>query len=63
MMNIFMKKICNPKKWVLWLLNKKIAYLIPDKTFLSLKYWALLDKKINWICPTTFNEKLQWLKL
>ncbi|MEK6263430.1 MAG: glycosyl transferase [Clostridium sp.] len=62
-MNAFMQKISNPRKWMLWLLDKKIAYLIPDKTYLSLKYWALIEKKINLICPTTFNEKLQWLKL
>ena len=62
-MNSFMKKISNPRKWILWLLNKKIAYLIPDKTYLSLKYWALMNKKINWIYPINFNEKLQWLKL
>lgn len=34
-----------------------------DESFLKLKYWAKLGKKLNLDAPCTFNEKLQWLKL
>lgn len=34
-----------------------------DKTYLSLVYRSRFKKKLNWDNPTTFNEKLQWLKL
>ena len=37
--------------------------LIPDKLFLSLKFYQKLGRKIYWNNPKTFNEKLQWLKL
>lgn len=34
-----------------------------DKKYLELKYQVIMDKKLNLDNPTTFNEKLQWLKL
>lgn len=40
--------------WLNWL---------PDKTYLSLLFRALLKKRMNWDDPKTFNEKMQWLKL
>lgn len=36
---------------------------VPDKEYLKLRYWAVFGKKLNLKNPTTFNEKLQWLKL
>lgn len=36
---------------------------LPDKPYLTLKYWACMGKKLNLDNPVTFNEKLQWLKL
>ncbi len=41
----------------------KIALLLPDKVFLSLKYYKTFRVFPNWKSPKTFNEKLQWLKL
>lgn len=41
----------------------KIGKLLPDKLFLSLNYYHMFNKWINWKNPRTFNEKLQWLKL
>lgn len=37
--------------------------ILSDKTYLKLKFLALLGKKLNLKNPQTFNEKLQWLKL
>lgn len=36
---------------------------IPDKTMLKIEYKMKIGKKLNLKNPTTFNEKLQWLKL
>ena len=40
-----------------------ISRLIPDKTFLELKYRYKIGSKLNLRNPRTYNEKLQWLKL
>lgn len=53
------------------ILNKSIARLaeygafnwMDDERYLKLLYWARMGKKLNLTNPTTFNEKLQWLKL
>ena len=45
---------------------KKIKYslrFIPDKMFLQIYYFARFKKFINFKNPTTYNEKLNWLKL
>lgn len=41
----------------------KLAAVLPDKLYLSLKYRMKFGKNINWENPQTFNEKLQWLKV
>lgn len=41
----------------------KIMSLIPDKVFLSLKFYKYFGRFPNWKDPQTFSEKLQWLKL
>lgn len=40
-----------------------LSHLVPDKLYLSLQYKTIFGETINWKNPTTFNEKLQWLKL
>ena len=40
-----------------------IGCCIPDKLFLSIKYYKKFGKTINWKNPSTYNEKLQYLKL
>ena len=40
-----------------------IGRLMPDKLFLTLKYYQKFGNWINWKNPQTFNEKLQWLKI
>lgn len=64
-MNKLLKGLRNPYKVLLrlLLLVPGLAERIDDKTYISIKYRAHMGKKINWDNPTTFNEKLQWLKL
>lgn len=44
-------------------LIKKCSRLLPDKAYLKIKYKYSFGKKLDLEHPTTFNEKLQWLKL
>ena len=37
--------------------------LLPDKTYLSLKFYQEFGRFPNWKNPHTYSEKLQWLKL
>lgn len=41
----------------------RVYSIIPDDKYLALRYWAMLDKKIDLRNPKSFNEKMQWLKL
>lgn len=38
-------------------------FLFPDKLYLKIMFWAQMGYKLNLNKPTTFSEKLQWLKL
>ena len=40
-----------------------LARMIPDKTFLKIKFRIKMGRKLDLKNPQTFNEKLQWLKL
>lgn len=37
--------------------------MLPDKLYLSLKFYKKFGRFPNWKDPKTYNEKLQWLKL
>lgn len=54
--------IKNPVLVVLALLDR-LAFIFPDKLFLKIKYYLIINKPLNLENPTTFNEKLQWLKI
>lgn len=41
----------------------RLARLLPDKMYLSLKFYKYFGRFPNWKDPKTYNEKLQWLKL
>lgn len=41
----------------------KLLRLLPDKPYLTLKYYKQFGHLPNWKNPHTFSEKLQWLKL
>lgn len=45
------------------LMGSFLYKLMPDKMALDLCYYNIFGRRINWKNPTTFNEKLQWLKL
>ena len=42
---------------------RKWSHLLPDDLYLKAVYRLMVGKKLNLIHPTSFNEKLQWLKL
>ena len=39
------------------------GHILPTKIYLSLRYRIIFGKWINWKNPTSFTEKLQWLKV
>ena len=55
--------IKDPKKIIIYMMNKNIMWFLPDKVYLKIKYKLMMGKKLNIDNPKTFNEKLQWLKL
>lgn len=59
----FGKYIKEPKLIVLYLASKGFFNFMDDKSYLKLMFRCKLGRKLNLDCPTTFNEKLQWLKL
>lgn len=61
--NKVLEYLHNPLKIVNYLDARGGLKLLPDKLYLRLKYFSCLGKKLNLKNPTTFNEKLQWLKL
>lgn len=42
---------------------KHLGFLFPDKLYLSLRYRLIKGHWINWLSPTLFTEKIQWLKV
>ena len=45
-------------------LLKKFSYFIPnDKLYLSLRWFTVNHRLVNWEKPIRFTEKLQWLKI
>ena len=53
----------HPTKIILHLSGHGIFHLMPDETYLKIIYRCRMGRKLNLSNPTTFNEKLQWLKL
>lgn len=51
------------KKIGIYILNKIKFKNIKDETILKIKYYFVMEKKLDLLKPKTFNEKLQWLKL
>lgn len=70
-----MSKIKTIKK--LWMLNRrgffvacfnnlnhtKLFRWMSDKSFLTIAYWIHTGKRMDWKNPTSFTQKIQWLKL
>ena len=55
----------NPKDFAFRLLARSAKWFRDDKKYINLKWWVVNfygHEKIDWDNPTTFNEKLNWLK-
>ena len=53
-------------KWLIkpvYFRMQKALMIIPDELFIKMKYRIRFGKKLNLKNPTTYNEKLNWLKL
>ena len=63
-MNERMKRVLkNPAKIFITLGAKGIFSWMKDKTYLKIMFRILVGDSLNLDNPTTFNEKLQWIKL
>jgi hypothetical protein len=51
------------KKYLKLRLAKFLSYIFTDKIFIKIQYLIKTHKKLNLKNPTTYNEKIQWLKL
>lgn len=60
-MNKIIKGILHPEKIIVELGRK--TSLIPDKVYLSAYFLNSLNTRLNLNNPSTFSEKIQWLKL
>lgn len=52
-----------PWVWINYLNNTGLQSILPDRLVVSCEYRSAFGKKLNLKDPSTFNEKLQWLKL
>ena len=55
--------VFNPYEWMKLYINSKHARNLDDVTYTKIKYRAYMKQKLNLENPTTYNEKIQWLKL
>lgn len=62
-MSALLKLIKNPARVIFLLDRVGVSKLISDRQYLKIKYRASMGKKLNLKNPTTYTEKLQWLKL
>ena len=44
-------------------LTHTLGQWLPDSTYIKLRYWFMMGKRLDLKNPKTFQEKLQWLKL
>lgn len=57
------KGIRDPRVFCFNILKLKISRILPDRIQVSLLYRLHMGRRLNLKNPTSFNEKLQWLKL
>ncbi len=55
--------ICQPIQLIHPLGRRGLLNWLPDRPYLMWKFKAGMGRKLALNCPTSFNEKLQWLKL
>ncbi|SDC92153.1 TupA-like ATPgrasp [Priestia aryabhattai B8W22] len=61
--NICKRYLHSPTKLVLTFGKKGLFNWVPDPLYLKLLYWSETKKALRLDNPSTYNEKLQWLKL
>lgn len=44
-------------------ISRFVAHCLPDKLYLSIKFYTKMGYWMNWKNPQTFCEKIQWLKI
>ncbi len=62
-LSTFNRYIKKPKKIVRILGRYGFFNWMPDRPYLKLVYWCETGKKLNLDNPSTYNEKIQWMKL
>lgn len=61
-MNSTMKKY-SLRYMIEWLLSRKVSKKFSDSLYVKLMYYSRTGKRLNISNPSSFNEKLQWMKL
>ena len=51
------------QRMILALSRRGLFDWMPDKSYLMIKYYACMGRKLNLKKPQSYSEKLQWLKL
>lgn len=55
--------IRNDKVTFLAAMIEKLNFIFSDKLYLKMQFRLRMGYPLNLVCPKTFNEKIQWLKL
>lgn len=63
MENKIKKIFKEPRRALMYLIDKKFFRILPDKQYLKIKYKIAYGRKLDLKNPKSYNEKLQWLKL
>lgn len=58
-----LKYIIKEPSFILYYVDKFLKIRISDELYLKIMYKRVFNKELNLENPSTFNEKLQWLKL
>lgn len=57
------KSFLDPRRLILYFIRKTQIQFLQDRIFVKMLYKYRMKKKLNLDNPSTFNEKLQWLKI
>ena len=63
LINNIKRAILNPRDLGHAILTRLAPFWYDDKSYLRLKYYFIMGRRLKLRNPITFNEKLQWLKL
>jgi hypothetical protein len=61
--NKIISLLMKPQYLFLMLGHRGFFNWMSDETYLKIAFWCKMGKRLNLKHPTTYNEKLQWLKL